>query len=191
MFKELSITVKPGEVIGISGPSGCGKSTLAKLMAGYERPVGGAVAMGGQLPVRNGFNPVQLIGQHPEKAVNPRWRMRRTLNEGFCPDEGLTKALGIEKPWLERWPNELSGGELQRFCIARALGPDTRHVIADEISTMLDPVTQAQIWTVLISIVQERRIGLLAISHDQALLEKICGQVYSWDALAGREALKI
>ncbi|MBW7458705.1 ATP-binding cassette domain-containing protein, partial [Paenibacillus sepulcri] len=72
------------------------------------------------------------------------------------------------------WPNELSGGELQRICIARALGSKTRFVIADEMTTMLDAVTQAQIWHAVLAIARERKLGLLLISHDLHLIERLC-----------------
>ena len=130
-----------------------------------------------------GFNPGQWIGQHPEKAVNPRWKMHKTLNEGFRPDDTLLNQLGIDKQWLKRWPTELSSGELQRFCLARALSPGTRYLIADKISTMLDPVTQAQIWAVLLHMVKRRNIGMVAISHDENLLNQVCGKIYPWETI--------
>ena len=68
--------------------------------------------------------------------------------------------LGIEPDWLNRYPSELSGGELQRFCIARALGQRTRFLLADEISTMLDLITQSQLWNFLLEEVKNREIGL-------------------------------
>ncbi|MBU1172447.1 MAG: ATP-binding cassette domain-containing protein [Proteobacteria bacterium] len=181
ILDRVHLELQPGQVLGISGPSGCGKSTLARILAGYEKPLAGGVTLGGRPLPQKGFNPVQLISQHPEKAVNPRWRMHRTLNEGFRPDDIVLSSLGIEKKWLKRWPNELSGGELQRFCLARALGPQTRFVIADEISTMLDPVTQAQIWSVLLDSVKKRNMGLLAISHDKNLLMRISSMIIIWE----------
>lgn len=74
---------------------------------------------------------------------------------------------------MNRYPQELSGGELQRFCIARALGKGTRFLIADEISTMLDLITQSQIWNFLLKEVEERQIGLVVVSHSEPLLERI------------------
>ena len=71
---------------------------------------------------------------------------------------------------------ELSGGELQRFCIARALGEGTKILLADEISTMLDLITQSQIWSFLLREVESRKIGLLVVSHSEALLDKICNR---------------
>lgn len=181
ILKNVGVRVNPGDVVGISGPSGCGKSTLARIIAGYERPVKGRVMLAGEDIQPQGFNSVQLIGQHPEKAVNPRWRMHKTLTEGWAPDSHLLSTLGIEKTWMTRWPNELSGGELQRFCVARALGSKTRFLVADEITTMLDAITQAQIWAVILDFVKNRRIGLLAISHDRALLSKVCGRIMDFD----------
>ena len=75
---------------------------------------------------------------------------------------------------MERWPVELSGGELQRFCIARVLGPETEFLLCDEISTMLDVITQAQIWKVLLKEAETRNMGMLVITHNHALAEKVC-----------------
>ncbi len=74
-------------------------------------------------------------------------------------------------------PPELSGGELQRFAVARALDPGTRYLIADEITTMLDANTQAQLWQVIIRHTKERSLGVLVISHDVSLLKRVCGRV--------------
>ncbi|OMF37103.1 ABC transporter ATP-binding protein [Paenibacillus sp. FSL H8-0548] len=174
LFNDFSITLKAGEVIGLVGPSGSGKTSLARLLAGYIRPITGDVRITGKPEHTGSYHPVQMIFQHPERAVNPRWRMAKTLTEGWTPDEALLEALGIKADWLQRFPNELSGGELQRCCIARALGPDTKFIIADEMTTMLDAITQAQIWHTMLGIVQSRQIGLLVISHDHALISKIC-----------------
>ena len=87
------------------------------------------------------------------------------------------EGLGIEPDWLNRYPAELSGGELQRFCIARALGERTQFILADEISTMLDLITQSQIWSFLVREAEERSIGLLAVSHSTPLLWQVCTRV--------------
>ena len=101
--------------------------------------------------------PVQLIWQHPEQALNPRWRMRQVLSEGGQVDEESRGRLGIREEWLDRFPSELSGGELQRFCIARALAANPRYLLADEITAMFDAVTQSQIWQALLH--EARRAG--------------------------------
>lgn len=93
--------------------------------------------------------------------------------------------LGIEEEWLDRWPNELSGGELQRFCVARALGPQTRFLIADEMTTMLDAITQAQIWHTVMDIAERRNLGILMISHEPSLIQRLCTRVIHWQGKSG------
>lgn len=173
----IDISVGQGEIVGLAGPSGRGKSTLARILAGYELPHEGTVRIDGQPLPKSGYHPVQLVFQHPEKAVNPRLSMRRILNEGWEPDRAFRASLGIADEWLNRYPNELSGGELQRFCVARTLGPDTRYLIADEMTTMLDAITQAQIWSAVLEIARERRLGVLVISHEHRLLDRLCERI--------------
>ena len=86
-------------------------------------------------------------------------------------------ALHIEAGWLDRFPAELSGGELQRFCLARALHPATRFLLCDEISAMLDLVTQAQIWQFLLEEARRRQLGLLVVSHSDGLLQRVCTRI--------------
>lgn len=176
IVQGLTIAVKPGEIVGIRGPSGQGKTTLAKLLAGYLLPHQGRVRVDNHLLPRRGYCPVQLIFQHPELAMNPRWRLRRILAESELPSAELLAALSIEPSWLDRWPHELSGGELQRVAVARALAKPTRYLIADEMSAMLDANTQAQIWQVMLDQVRQRSLGLLVISHDAALVARLCGR---------------
>lgn len=177
------LVIEPGERVALIGPSGCGKSTLANILAGYYRPQAGEVLFGGQPLPSSGFNPVQLIYQHPEQAINPRWRLRETLYEAWQPDDGLLAEIGIEKAWLSRYPNELSGGEMQRLCIARSLAPQTKLLIADEMSTMLDVITQAQVWTVLLSLIEKRGLSLLAVTHSEDLASNICDRVLRFEDL--------
>ena len=174
ILKDVSLNVQTGERVGLLGPSGRGKSTLIKLMAGYLKPIEGEILLDGKpLPVK-GTSPVQLIYQHPEKAINPRWKMKKVLQESGMYKEEIMNRLGIEKDWLERYPRELSGGELQRFCVARSLFVGTQMLLADEISTMLDVITLAQIWNFLIEETEARNIGMVVVSHNRELLKKVC-----------------
>ncbi|SUD90565.1 ABC transporter ATP-binding protein [Psychrobacter phenylpyruvicus] len=177
LFRGVNLTIEPGEIVGLVGPSGSGKTTLCRILSGYEKPVEGGVTLNGSAINNRGYHPVQLVFQHPEKAVNPRWKMRKVLNEGWQPNKSLLQLLGIEEEWLNRWPNELSGGELQRFCVARALGPKTKFFIADEMTTMLDAITQAQIWQAVLERFERSEVGMLVVSHDMALVKRLCHRV--------------
>lgn len=177
VLDNVSIKAEGGERIGLVGPSGCGKSTLAKILAGYLEPVAGEVLLDGKPLPEHGYCPVQLIYQHPEKALNPRRKLGDSLYEGWNPDQRLLDELGIKEEWLKRYPNELSGGELQRFCIARVLGPETKFLLADEISTMLDVITQAQLWQLMLHVVEERKLGLMLVTHNHVLAQKICTRI--------------
>ncbi len=185
ILDNISMSFGANEIVGLIGPSGCGKSTFSKILAGYIRPQGGEVLFDGKKLPSKGYCPVQLIYQHPEKAVNPKWKMHQVLAEGWDIDEKTLDLLGIKREWLSRWPNELSGGELQRFCIARALGPNTKYIIADEMTTMLDAITQASIWHVIVDICRERGIGLLAVTHNHALADRICDRIIDFEKLSG------
>ncbi|MEG1946565.1 MAG: ABC transporter ATP-binding protein [Lachnospiraceae bacterium] len=177
ILKNVSLTVKPGERVALIGPSGYGKSTLSKILAGYEKPEQGEILWNGKPFTKKGYCPVQMIYQHPEQAVNPRWKMKQVLEECWKPEKELLEKMGIEEEWMKRWPVELSGGELQRFCIARVLGPETEFLICDEISTMLDVITQAQIWQVVLDIVKERNMGMIMVTHNMALAEQVCDKI--------------
>lgn len=183
ILKDINLTVKAGEKVALVGPSGYGKSTLSKILAGYEKPDEGEILWDGKPLPKTGYCPVQMIYQHPEKAVNPRWKMKKTLKEGWEPDQKTLDDMGIEAAWLERWPTELSGGELQRFCIARVLGPETKFLICDEISTMLDVITQAQIWRKVLDVVEKNHLGLIVVTHNMALAKKVCNRIVELPAL--------
>ena len=183
IFEKINFVLKPGEIIGLYGESGSGKSTFAKIIAGYMLPDNGTVIADGTEYAQKGRNPVQIIGQHPEKAINPRWRMEQVLKESGNFDTELMQKFGINKDLLQRFPSQLSGGELQRFCLARTIAPETKYLIADEITTMLDTINQAQIWETILEVVRQRKIGMLVVSHELPLLERICDRILSFEEL--------
>ena len=172
---RVDLTLRSGERLGLTGPSGRGKTTLCRLLAGYDRPDAGEVLLDGRpLSTYRGYCPVQMVWQHPELVVDPLRTLGATLAEGWAVEERVLAGLHIEPGWLTRYPSELSGGELQRFCVARALGPATRFLLCDELSAMLDLITQAQIWSFLLEEAERRDLGLLIVSHSAPLLERLC-----------------
>ena len=176
VVRDMDLTVAPGEAVGLFGPSGVGKTTLGHILSGYLTPSAGEVLADGAPLPRRGYCPVQCIHQHPELAVNPRWRLSRTLREAWEPSPDLLSALGVAPAWLVRHPHELSGGELQRIVVARALGPQTRYLVADEMTAMLDALTQARIWRAVLAHCREHGVGIVVISHDPALLDRLCSR---------------
>lgn len=182
--ERVSLTLRSGERVGLSAPSGRGKTTLCKLLAGWERPKRGQVLLDGAPLPSQGFCPVQLLWQHPEEAVDPLLRLGTTLYEAGPVDPAAAEGLGIQPGWLERYPMELSGGELQRICVVRALGPELKFLLCDEASAMLDLVTQAWLWRFLLAQAEERNLGLLVVSHDRPLLERVCTRILSWEDIS-------
>ncbi|MDD7380621.1 MAG: ATP-binding cassette domain-containing protein [Succiniclasticum sp.] len=176
ILKDFSMTMEAGERVALLGPSGCGKSTFSQILAGFIRPDAGTVLLDGKPLPKDVYSPIQLIYQHPEKAMNPRWKLRQILDEAWQVPQRLLAAMGVEERWLSRWPNELSGGQLQRLSILRALNPATRLLIADEITASLDPITQVQIWSVILEECKNNNTAILAITHNRLLAKKICSR---------------
>ena len=172
------LEIRKGETYGIVGESGQGKTVLAlTILQLLQTPPGiiekGEILLDGKPLPDKGICPVQLIYQHPEKAINPRWRLKRVLEESGLLNPELLDAFGIEPAWLSRFPRELSGGELQRFCVARALMSGADYLICDEISTMLDVITQAQIWNLVLAEAEKRNMAVIAVTHNRHLAAKI------------------
>ena len=180
ILKDVDITIDNKKILGLFGDSGSGKSSLCKILAGHIKRYEGEVKLDGN-EIPKGYDPVQLIYQHPEKVMNPKWKMHEVLEESWDVPDDLLEDFGIQKSWLNRWPAELSGGELQRFSVLRALNPKTKFIIADEMTTMLDAITQVQIFESVLKIVKERNMGLLVVSHDKNLMDIICDEVIYLD----------
>ena len=177
VLQSVSLNLERGACTALFAPSGYGKTTLAMLLAGYLQPTEGEVLLDGAPLPKTGVCPVQLICQHPEKAINPRWRLARVLEESGALSDAVLDAFGIERAWLTRYPRELSGGELQRFCVARALMSGAQYLICDEISTMLDVITQAQIWNTVLAEAEKRNMAILVVTHNRNLAERIADEI--------------
>jgi len=194
VLSGISLTVAAGEAVGLLGPSGCGKSTLARVAALLHRPYAGTVRLGGR-EVR-GFRhrapralrtSVGVVFQQPRLAADPRLTLADTIAEPLratgrrdeIPDRlpGLAASVGLGGDLLSRRPHEVSDGQLQRACLARALILRPRLLICDEMTAMLDASTTAA----LVAAVEDYRRGsgaaLLAVGHDRVLLERWCDRV--------------
>ena len=174
LLKDINLELDNTKIMGLIGDSGSGKSTLCKILSGYVQKYEGNVLFDGKELPKKGFKPVQLIYQHPEKVMNPTWKMDRVLSDSWDVDDKTLSEFGIQKTWLTRFPQELSGGELQRFSVVRSLNPNTKFLIADEMTTMLDAITQVQILDSVLKIVKKRQMGFLLVSHDMDLVDTIC-----------------
>ncbi len=176
LFRELSLTVRPGEIVGVVGPSGCGKSTLGDMLLGVTRADGGGILRAPGHPL--GF---QKLYQDPPAAFSPHWQLSRLLDDLVRPHRlersaipPLMARLGLDEHLLERRPGEISGGELQRFAILRVLLLEPCFLFADEPTSRLDPITQRRTLALLVELARERRCGVMLVSHDPVLIERIC-----------------
>ena len=185
LLKDINLELDNEKIMGLIGDSGSGKSTLCKILSGYVQKYEGEVSFDDAPLPKKGFKPVQLIYQHPEKVMNPKWKMKDVLGESWDVDEKTLSEFGIQKSWLTRFPQELSGGELQRFSVLRALNPKTKFIIADEMTTMLDAITQVQILDSVLKLVKERNMGFLLVSHDMDLVNTICDDIIYFKDING------
>ena len=185
LLKDINLELDNKKIMGLIGDSGSGKSTLCKILSGYVQKYEGEVSFDDAPLPKKGFKPIQLIYQHPEKVMNPKWKMKDVLGESWDVDEKTLSEFGIQKSWLTRFPQELSGGELQRFSVLRALNPKTKFIIADEMTTMLDAITQVQILDSVLKLVKERNMGFLLVSHDTDLVNTICDDIIYFKDING------
>ena len=186
ILHDLNFCVQKGEVIGIIGESGCGKSTLAKLLCGIEKQNTGDILFEVQ---KNKIREIQMIFQNPIESFSPRMKIRQFLYEPYHYYEHLNKKealpliikmlyqVGMDETCLDKYPHELSGGQLQRISIARALIIQPQLLICDEITSSLDQVIQRDIIELLKQCVYKYHMAILFVSHDLSLVHKFCHQV--------------
>jgi peptide/nickel transport system ATP-binding protein len=194
---DVSFAVAENEFVGVVGESGSGKSTLAKLIIGLERPSSGRIELCGQdafdrseAARRRRIEAAQMVFQDPQSALNPRRRAasivtlvleaaapRLSLNERQQRAEELLAEVGLSAELGGRYPSQLSGGQKQRVNIARALCAAPKLLIADEIVSGLDVSVQAQLIALLHRLRRELSFALLFISHDLAVVRKLCERV--------------
>ncbi len=185
-LKGVDIEILSGQTYVLLGESGSGKTTLGRVLLMLEPPTSGKIIYNGEditLKTRSELIPfrkrIQIIPQHPEDTFNPRWKLCRSIMEPFmihkeisinCSKEEklheLLKLTDLNPDYADRYPHQLSGGELQRAIIARTLafGPD--FIVCDEPTSMLDASVQASIIRLLTDIQKKTGVALLFITHD-------------------------
>ncbi|MFC8954455.1 ABC transporter ATP-binding protein [Streptomyces sp. NPDC057101] len=196
-FRGASLTVAPGESVGLLGPSGCGKSTLARVAALLHRPDAGRLVLDGtevrawrHRAPRALRTTVGVVFQQPRTAADPRLTLADLIAEPLRatgrPAEAaervaaLAPAVGLTGDLLGRRPHEVSDGQLQRACLARALTLRPRWLICDEMTAMLDASTTAALVAAVETYRADTGAGLLAVGHDRVLLNRWCDRTVEW-----------
>jgi peptide/nickel transport system ATP-binding protein len=202
VVQDASLVLSSGEAVALLGPSGCGKSTLARVAALLHRPEAGTVLLDG-VPVpgwryrapRALRTAIGVVLQQPRLAADPRLSLADLIAEPLRAtgrrDEvparvrELAPLVGLTPDLLPRRPHEVSDGQLQRACLARALVLRPRLLVCDEMTAMLDASTTAA----LVAAVEDYRrttgAGLLAVGHDSVLLERWCDRLVTWTSVTG------
>ena len=191
VINGVSFSMDHGETVGIFGGSGCGKSTIGQTIAGLYSPSGGTLLMNGEPMDRRWYaahrRSVQILFQHPEVSFDPRMTLEDSMREPyhfynipFRPAEhkAWLARFGIYPEHMNRYPAELSGGELQRMALARAMLLSPQLLILDEPTSMLDVISQAQIIALLRTLQAEQGLGFLFISHDIELSRMVCERIH-------------
>ena len=198
VLNDVSLSLEQGKCLGIIGESGSGKSTLGRIITGIEKADSGVVEFEGknihQKENRNVKNDISIVFQNYVSSVNPRFSVAQIIAEPLIisfqvnknkidkkkiDDEvkKLIKIVGLSEEFLERFPNELSGGQLQRVCIARAIVTKPKFILLDEAVSSLDVSTQVEILDLLQKLKKEYNLSYIFITHDLLTITYICDSV--------------
>jgi peptide/nickel transport system ATP-binding protein len=191
-----SFSVDQGETLGLFGTSGSGKTTIGRCMMLLERPDSGEIAFDGRDLLKMSTKEIfavrpmlQMIFQHPETSLNPKMKTMESISEPLeihrnlsreeirKEIERLTGLVGLRPEHLERYPQQLSGGEIQRAVLARIISLQPSFVVADEPTSMLDASVQAQILRLMMRIQEDTGLAYLFISHDLDVLKAVSDRI--------------
>jgi len=195
--QDVSFSIAAGQTLGVVGESGCGKSTVGKLVLGLLPPTEGEILFDGAPLTADPKDPawrahrrdMQMIFQNPFGALNPRLTIGRQMREVLDTheigaleerDDGvidLMRSVGLEPHIQDRYPHQMSGGQLQRVVIARALAVSPRFLVCDEAVAALDVSIQAQVVNLLQDIQEERNLTYLFISHDLEIVRHVSDRI--------------
>lgn len=189
-LKGVSFKLERGEILGIVGESGSGKSTLLKLLSGLEEPDAGEIKLHGNKlsskRTKEDYRRMQMIFQEPTSSFHPRRSIEASIREAFrnlcgkeepMDKEKLTAMVGLSPELMERRPGQLSGGQCQRFAIARAIVVKPEILLCDEVTSALDVSTQAQILRLISSICRGTGTSAIFVSHDLAVVSSLCDRI--------------
>lgn len=198
VLNDVSLSLEEGKCLGIIGESGSGKSTLGRIITGVEKADSGVVEFEGknihQKENRNMKNDISVVFQNYVSSVNPKFSVAQIIAEPLIISSQVNKSkidknkideevkkmikiVGLSEEFLERFPHELSGGQLQRVCIARAIVTKPKFILLDEAVSSLDVSTQVEILDLLQKLKKEYNLSYVFITHDLLTITYICDSV--------------
>lgn len=189
-LRGVSFELKRGEILGIVGTSGSGKSTLLRLISGLEAPDAGSIRLDGhELGTKRSIaekRDIQMIFQDAGASFHPRRTIASSINDAFQSLMGkgavldldtLCLNVGLSSQLAQRYPGSLSGGQCQRFAIARAIASSPKVLLCDEITSALDVSSQAQILALLSSLRKDKGMSIIFVSHDISVVSTLCDRM--------------
>ena len=198
VVRNVSLEIARGESLALVGESGSGKSTLGRVLCGLQKPERGRVLIDGLDLYRRQTaagrwrlrHKISIVFQDYTTSVNPRFRVREIVGESLRAlaltgrpvdaerrTEELLEMVGLSRAYMDRYPHELSGGQLQRVCIARAVAVEPELIVLDEAISSLDASTQVQVMDLLIDLRDAQRFSYFFITHDLTAVTYMCDRV--------------